>query len=258
MTNRPTALITGASSGIGAEFAKQLSSLGYDLVLAARRVDRMEALAAELRKAHGVGVKVVAADLAQSGAAAALSSQIGDTSIDFLVNNAGFGQVGKFSLEDPTVTKDELFVNIFALTELTRIYLPKMVARGAGTIVNIASTAAYQPVPNMAVYAATKAYVLSFTEAIWTETQGTGVKVLAVSPGGTETEFFEVAGARLSSGALAKPQEVVSAAMTALAKSEKSPSVIVGTGNKLMANATRFAPRRLVLSLANRIMKPKK
>jgi short-subunit dehydrogenase len=150
---------------------------------------------------------------------------------------------------------DEINVNIVALTQLSRLCVAPMIERGRGTIINIASTAAYQPVPNMSVYAATKAYVLSFTEALWGELQGTGVVALAVSPGGTATEFFEVAGGRPIGSALMTPTQVVATAMSALDAKSPAPSVIVGAANRVMAMAGRFVPRRMLISVAKTLMK---
>ena len=150
---------------------------------------------------------------------------------------------------------DEINVNVIALTQLSRLFVDPMIERGRGTIINIASTAAYQPVPNMAVYAATKAYVLSFTEALWGELQGTGVSALAVSPGGTATEFLEVAGGRAMAGGLMTPAQVVATAMSALDAASPAPSVIVGARNRVMAIAGRFAPKRLLISVAKTLMK---
>jgi short-subunit dehydrogenase len=252
---RPTALITGASSGIGVAFAREYASRGYDLIIAARRTDRLNKLAAAITKDTGVAVKVVASDLSVPNSAAKLAKAVGATPVDVLVNNAGWGNIGPFSDEDLTSMVDEINVNVIALTQLARLFVGPMIERGRGTIINIASTAAYQPVPNMAVYAATKAYVLSFTEALWGELQGTGVTALAVSPGGTATEFFEVAGGRAMAGGLMTPAQVVATAMSALDAASPAPSVIVGSSNRLTAMAGRFVPRRMLISVAKTLMK---
>jgi short-subunit dehydrogenase len=253
---RPTALVTGASSGIGVVFAREYASRGYDLIIAARRTDRLNKLAAAITKDTGVAVKVVASDLSVPNSAAKLAKAVGSTPVDVLVNNAGWGNIGPFSDEDLTSMADEINVNVIALTQLSRLFVGPMIERGRGAIINIASTAAYQPVPNMAVYAATKAYVLSFTEALWGELQGTGVTALAVSPGGTATEFFEVAGGRAMAGGLMTPAQVVATAMSALDAASPAPSVIVGAQNRVMAIAGRFAPKRLLISVAKTLMKP--
>jgi hypothetical protein len=252
---RPTALITGASSGIGAVFAREYASRGHNLVIAARRTDRLDALAEEITAAHDVSVRVIASDLSVPGAAQKLATAVGKTPIDVLVNNSGWGHIGAFAGEDLDGMANEINVNIASLTQLTRLLIAPMLERGHGTIINIASTAAYQPVPNMSVYAATKAYVLSFTEGLWGELQGTGVTALAVSPGGTATEFFEVAGGRPMGSALMSPIQVVATAMSALDAKSPAPSVIVGAANRVMAMAGRFVPRRTLISVAKRLMK---
>ena len=250
-----TALITGASSGIGAEFAKRLAEAGANLIISARRVDRLEQLATQLRASHAVEVSVIASDLARPDGAAQLAAAVGDREIDILINNAGWGSIGQFAAEDSVGITEELQVNVVSLTQLSRAFLPGMLGRDRGVIVNIASTAAYQPVPNMAVYAATKAYVLSFTEALWGEVRGSGVEVLAVSPGGTATEFFDVAGGRAMTGSLDTPQHVVDVALAALGATNPPPSVIVGARNRAMAAANRFAGRAMVIKVASKIMR---
>lgn len=249
-----TALITGASSGIGAEFARRYAAQGFDLILAARRTDRMQALADELSRAHGTKTRVVAADLAKPGAALALANQI-DVEVDVLINNSGFGHIGPFDRENFDSIADEINVNVAALTQLSRIYFPLMKSRGTGAIINIASTASYQPIPNMSVYGATKAYVLNFTEALWGEAQGTGVKVLAVSPGPTETEFFNIAEGHTLDKKILKSTDVVDAAFAGLAANRKRPSVIVGGKNSVMAGLARIAPKRVVIAVAKKMLR---
>ena len=253
-----TALITGASSGIGAEFARRLAATGTNLIISARRVERLESLATELRTAHSIDVKVVAADLARPDGATILADAVGDRDIDILINNAGWGHIGHFVEEDAVGITEELQVNVVSLTQLTRAFLPGMVRRNRGVVINLASTAAYQPVPNMAVYGATKAYVLSFTEALWGELRGTEVRVLALSPGGTATEFFDIAGGRAMNGGLDTPQHVVEVAMAALESKKRPPSVIVGARNSVMATANRFVDRATVIKVASKVMRPNK
>jgi hypothetical protein len=253
--NAPIALITGASSGIGQVFAREYAARGYDLIIVARRKDRLKALASDITESHGVKVTVLAADLSVPGSAEKLAKSVGATPVDVLVNNAGWGHIGSFASEDLSGIVDEINVNVIALTQLSRLFVGQMIERGRGTIINIASTAAYQPVPNMAVYAATKAYVLSFTEALWGELQGTGVSALAVSPGGTATEFLDVAGGRAMGSALMTPEQVVATAMTALQSSSPAPSVIVGSQNRFLARAGRFVPKRQLIAVAKTLMK---
>ncbi len=157
--------------------------------------------------------------------------------------------------EDPALLSEEITLNVLALTQLTNIFLPPMVSRNRGTIINVSSTAAFQPIPNMAIYAATKAYVLSFTEALWGELQGTGVTALALNPGGTATEFFDVAGGRVAGGALAPISDVITTTFRALGKSKTPPSVVVGRLNATMTNIQRFVPRKTVILAAARIFK---
>ncbi|MFZ0215762.1 MAG: SDR family oxidoreductase, partial [Candidatus Dormiibacterota bacterium] len=213
-----TALVTGASSGIGAAFARELAARGANLVLVARREDRLQELATELRDAYGVCVEVIPQDLARADAAAAIAGRMTELGreVDLLVNNAGFASYGDVAEADPGRLVDEVTVNCTALVELTRGVLPGMLARGGGAIVNLASTTAFLPVPHMAVYAATKAFVLSFTEALGAEIPRDRVRILALCPGGTETEFFGVAGRDVSFGIRQSPAAVASAALLAL------------------------------------------
>src|SRR6185436_6905763 len=186
---RDLALVTGASSGIGADLARELAQGGHDLVLVARGEDKLKALAAELEKAHSIRARVISADLAQPDAAVQLVKQLGGTPIDVLINNAGYALYGRFAETDAADELRMIQVNIVALTQLAKLLLPGMLARKKGRILNVASTAAFQPGPLMAVYYATKAYVLSFSEALANELQGTGVGVTALCPGPTRTGF---------------------------------------------------------------------
>jgi hypothetical protein len=182
-------LVTGASSGIGRELARLFARDGHDLVLAARSQERLTALAGELEERHRVSVRVVVCDLAQPGSAARLMDEVGR--VDALVNNAGFGSSAPLVDADIEVLTELLEVNVVALTQLTRLALPGMVERGYGYVLNLSSTAAFQPGPRAASYYASKSYVLSFTEAVRLEVQGTGVHVTALCPGATETGFAE-------------------------------------------------------------------
>jgi len=246
-------LITGASSGIGAEFARQIAARGGNLVLVARRKDRLDELAADLRNRCDIEATVLAHDLSAPDAAARLHEDVTALGIpiDTLINNAGFGSNGDVADADPGLLADEIAVNCQALVGLTTRFLPAMVARGRGRIVNIASTAAFQPVPHMAVYSASKAFVLTFTEALWGETRGTGVRVLAVAPGATDTEFFQVAGETSAVGPRRSAETLVRNALRALEGS--SPSYVDGFWNAAGARVgVRLAPRRLVVTLAGR------
>jgi short-subunit dehydrogenase len=258
-----TALITGASSGIGVEFANQLAARGANLVLVARRKDRLQVVADAAKLMHKVEATVIVADLSEVGAADKLFKTLArkKISVDVLVNNAGFGTFGKFKNEDIEKISEEIRLNISTLVELSRLALPAMLKNDDGVIVNVASTAAYQPVPFMAVYAATKAFVLSFTEALWGELIGTKVVAIALSPGGTKTEFFEVASDGKAPGGLGKletVEQVVTVAMNALDKETPPPSVISGAANYVLATSGRLVPRKLLVKIARSIFKSRK
>jgi len=244
------ALVTGASAGLGAEFARQLSARGHRLVLAARRKDRLDALASELGNARSIEI-----DLGRPGAAAELVANIeraGET-IDLLVNNAGFGLTGRFAGQDPRRLREMIDVNCGALTELCRAVAAQMVERRSGSILNVASTAAFQPGPGMAVYFATKAYVLSFSEALHEELRGFGIKVSALCPGPTATEFGEVAGfgRPIPSFAVAEAAAVVRAGLRGLDRN--AAVVIPGILNKLSSQGHRLLPRGLLRRIAGAI-----
>jgi short-subunit dehydrogenase len=246
-----TSVVTGASSGLGVDYAKALAARGSDLVLVARRKDALDALATELKSTYGVAVETIPLDLSTPDAGHKLIAQLEklDVDVDILINNAGFGTSGRFVTTENDKVKDEITLNVVTLVDLTRSVLPGMLAKNSGAILNIASTAAYQPVPGMAVYAATKAFVLSFTSAVWGETKGTGVRVLAVSPGATATNFFNVAGATPST-ALAPVSDVINATFKALDTKKSAPSVIVGGRNAVLANLSKLMPKKLVIGVA--------
>ena len=242
------ALITGASAGLGVEFARQLAARGQWLVLAARRKDRLEALATEVGNA-----RIVTIDLAAPGAAARLIAdcdEVGET-IDLLVNNAGFGLRGPFVTLDADRQREMIDLNIGALTDLCRIVAPRMAERRAGAILNVASTAAFQPGPKMAVYFASKAYVLSFTEALHEEMKGFGVKVSALCPGPTRTEFGEVAGFGQDSRFDRYSMQADEVVAQGLAGLEANKAVVItGALNKAGAIGTRFLPRSTIRRIA--------
>jgi uncharacterized protein len=254
---RPVALVTGASSGIGAALAREAARDGHDLVLVARRREPMQALAVELNAA-GAEIMVVSADLGKEGAAATLMQLVGERGIavDMLINAAGLGDNGRFDQTNPDKIAVLLQVNVVALTELTRLVLPGMVARRRGKVMMIASTAAFVPGPKMAVYYASKAYVLSFGEAIAYELRGTGVTVTTLCPGATATEFAATAGAE-EAGLFNGSQPVMQAAEVARLgyRGFKSgrPLVITGLYNKIMALSGRLSPAFVSLPIANRM-----
>jgi short-subunit dehydrogenase len=253
-----TALITGASTGIGAAFAKELAARGAHLILVARSEDRLRALAAEITAAHAVRVDVLPADLAHPGAGHDLANSVAalGRTVDVLVNSAGFATHGDVATADRDRLLQQVQLNCAAVVDLTARFLPEMTARRGGAIVNIASTAAFQPVAHMAVYAATKAFVLSFTEALWAEAKPHGVNVIAVCPGATDTPFFDVVGAEEASvGRRRMPEQVVTTALHGLAKGR--PSVVDGNTNALLATLQRFLPHRTVLGIAERTVRPR-
>jgi len=248
---KKVALITGASAGLGAEFARQLSKEGHRLVLAARRKDRLDALCKKLGDARAVQI-----DLSQPGAADKLMANIakaGET-VDVLINNAGFGLWGQFVRQDPKRLREMIDLNAGALTELCRAVAPGMIERRSGSILNLASTAAFQPGPGMAVYFATKAFVLSFTEALHEELKPYGIRVTALCPGPTRTEFGEVAG--FGGGKILDKLGMNAAAVVdqGLRALELNQAVkVTGTLNKVGAAATRFVPRKLLRKIAGSI-----
>lgn len=247
---RPVTLITGASAGLGVEFARQCAARGEALVLVARRRERLEALARRL----GGDVHVLPADLSQPGAGASLIVQVEAEGLEVatLINNAGFGLAGRFEAQPPERQLEMIDLNIRALTELTRAVLPGMRARGRGGILNAASTAAFQPGPNMAVYYATKAYVLALTEALHQELKGSGIKVSALCPGPTATEFFDVAEVTgMLRRMAADAPGVVRAGLRGLDRNRAV--VIPGLGNKAAAQAHRLLPRAAMRRVMARI-----
>ncbi|MDP9422033.1 MAG: SDR family oxidoreductase [Pseudomonadota bacterium] len=240
----PVALITGASAGLGVDFARQLSAKGHRLLLVARRRDRLDTLAAELGNARAVEI-----DLSETGAADRLMADLAahGEHVEQLVNNAGFGLTGRFAELDGKRQRQMIDLNCGALVELARAVLPGMIERKSGAILNVASTAAFQPGPGMAVYFATKAFVLSFSEALHEEVKGQGVKVSALCPGPTATEFGQVAGfgpSNASSKLAAASPPVVAAGLKGLERNQAI--VIPGLMNKSTSQAHRFFPRGLI------------
>ena len=255
-------MITGASSGIGRELATVIAKDRLDLVLVARRVERLEELATELRQKYGVNVEVVAADLARPGAAERVfeKARAGSGAVDVLVNNAGVGVHGLFAETSLVREIEMIHVNVVALTELTRLCVPGMIERRRGRIVNVASTAAFQPGPLMAVYYATKAHVLSFTEALAEELSGTGVTATALCPGPTRTEFQQKAGfgdVPLLKGPLV--WDAASVARVGWEGAKRGKRVVVpGFVNRVLALGARLSPRRLTTKIARRLQENRK
>ena len=254
------ALITGASSGIGLELARLFAADGVDLVLVARRTERLEKLKIELEHRYKINAHVIASDLSlsQSPEEVFAETKRMGLEIDCLVNNAGFGQLGEFSEIDWQKEADMIQLNVIALTHLTKLYLPEMLAKGRGRILNVASTAAFQPGPLMAVYFATKAYVLSFSSAIAEELRNTGVTVTTLCPGPTASEFQMVADmenvSMLKRRKLPTSAEVAEYGYNAMKKGKRI--AIPGFSNKLLAFSTRFATTKMLTRIVHKLNKP--
>lgn len=253
---RPVALVTGASSGIGRELAAVLAREGHDLVLVARRESELAQLGEQLQSDHGATSRIAPVDLAQPDAAAQVVKALdGDCDVDVLVNNAGFGGHGAFAETDREHELRMLAVNVVALTDLTKQLLPGMVSRGRGRVLNVASTAAFQPGPFMAVYYASKAYVLSLSEALAEEVRGTGVTVTALCPGVTATEFQKTAGVEnipLTQGAISmSARAVAEAGYRGMRRGRRL--VVPGAVNKVGAHAVRFAPKAVILRVVRQV-----
>ncbi|MGH9618040.1 MAG: SDR family NAD(P)-dependent oxidoreductase [Acidobacteriaceae bacterium] len=252
------ALITGASSGIGEEFARQLAARGRSLVLVARSQDRLEHVRAELMSAHmGIDVVAIPLDLTAPGASLDLfqRTQSANLDVDLLINNAGFGAFGEFASIDRQRQLKMIVLNIAALVELAHLYLQPMIARKRGGIVNIASVAGFAPLPYSAIYSATKAFVLSFSQALYEEARQHGVHVMAVNPGSTATNFFQVAGKSPFSNPsrIQTASEVVSESLRAFDR--RKSSVITGRSNRLLIRLMMFIPRRWITSVVGRVMR---
>lgn len=257
ITAGQTALITGASSGIGAAFTRELSRRGVHLILVARDHAKLEALAARCRTEDRVRVEVLATDLTRLDAVVRLGEKIDALGhdVDVLINSAGFGVHGDVVDADPGRLHDQSQLNVTALVDLTRAYLPGMTGRGRGVIVNLASLSAFLPLPHMAAYAATKAFVLSFTDALWVETRHSGVRVLALCPGPTDTPFHAATGSDDGSfGKHRSPEQVVDTAFRAM---ERDVSRVVdGRLNTVNSHLARLLPHRITLALGERSMRP--
>jgi uncharacterized protein len=256
---KQTALITGASSGIGWDLAHLFAADGHDLILVARSEAKLRELALQLEKKHKITARVIPADLERPEAPAELFASV-DRPVDFLVNNAGFGLSGKFAATDLDRELAMIQVNVSALTALTKLFLKPMIERGRGRILNVASTAAFQPGPLMAVYYATKAYVLSFSEAIAEELGGTGVTVTALCPGPTATGFAsaaEMTTTRLFN--VMKPMTSVKVARIGYnAMNRGKRTVITGTINKVLAHSVRVTPRRVVAKVTRTLQEKRR
>jgi hypothetical protein len=248
-------VVTGASSGLGEEFARQLAKRGYDLVLVARRRELLDTLAAQISDAAGAKAEVIEADLSRTEGVAKVEERLAAGDVQLLVNNAGFGTHGEFHELPLDRELEEIDVNVRALTRLTHAALGPMVRSKGGAVINVASTGAYQPVPYMATYAATKAYVLYFSEALHEEVRPHGVSVTCLCPGPVKTGFQATAGVsaeRLRVG-WTKPADVVASALNA-AKAG-SAITVPGVMNKLTAALPRFVPRFMVRKVSGAMFK---
>lgn len=259
-TPRPLALITGASAGLGLDMTRILASRGWDVVVTARSGDDLAALAGEVAREHGTTGHAFAHDLSDPASVDRLVADVTGVGrpLDLLVNNAGFGQYGPWIEQDAEREAAQLRLNVEALTRLTRALVPAMVERGRGAVLNVASTAAFQPGPLMAVYYATKAYVLSFSEALHHELRDTGVGVTCLCPGPTRTEFQERAGlqaSRLFSAGVMESRPVALAGIEGALRGDRL--VIPGLRNTLGAVLVRFVPRGWVLPVVEAIQKAK-
>lgn len=251
--SRPVALVTGASAGIGDAFARQLAARAYNLVVVARDVARLDALAKELAAQHRTEVEVIGADLTDAAQLAAVEQRVGslDAPVDLLVNNAGFGTVGPVAEGDRDAASRMIALNVDALVRLTHAALPAMVARDRGGVINVASLAAFQPTADMATYGATKAFVLSFSQAVHEELRGTKVTVSCLCPGFTRTEFQERAGAEASNMPAFVWQSAEEVALAGLAGFDKGRAVVLpGLLNKATAGVVSVTPTSITRRVA--------
>jgi uncharacterized protein len=248
-----TVLITGASSGIGAAFTDELAKRKMNLVLVARSLDKLQAVATQIQHQYNIQVDVISADLSREGEGLRVFEEVRsrELRIDMLINNAGFSTHGNFESISPDRDRQQVMLNVAAVVDLTHAFIPMMLATGEGTIINIGSTTSFFPLPRQAVYAATKAFVLSFSEALWIEYRQRGIKVLALCPGATDTAFFKAMG-RDVVGIKQSPQEVVRVGLSALERDRHY--AIPGLQNFLTSNILpRLLPRAAVAMLVGRV-----
>ncbi|MGB3654836.1 MAG: SDR family oxidoreductase [Rivularia sp. (in: cyanobacteria)] len=256
----PTALITGASGGIGECFARKLASLNTNLIIVARSEDKLNALAQQLQQQHNIQVDVIVKDLTEPSAAQEVfdATQSKGLTVDLLINNAGFGDYGEFVQTDGDRQIQMIQLNNIAVVALTHKFLPQMRERGSGSIINVSSIAAFQPIPYLSVYAATKAFVRSFSEALWAENRQYGVKVLVVSPGPTETNFYTEANFPPALASIAKSmstsEEVVDQALKALEQGNVGV-VVGGIASKFITKISNIVPRETLLNVLEKQFK---
>lgn len=256
-----TALVTGASSGIGETFARQLARKKIDLILVARSQDKLEQLATELGNQYQIKTTPIIQDLSNNSSGQQVFDQVQaqNLSVDLLINNAGFGDYGAFSDRPLNKQMNMIQLNIAAVVELTGLFLPPMQQKGSGAIVNVASIASFQPIPYMSVYAATKAFVLSFSEALWAENKDKGVKVLVSCPGPTESKFYDLAefpdsGTGMNGMNMTSTDQVVTETLNALERGQAT--VVPGSfANQVIVNLPRLFPRELLVSTVGKQFK---
>ena len=250
------ALVTGASSGIGEAFAEALAARGCDLVLVARRQDRLDELAKRLEHVYRISCTTIALDLAEPHPGARLRAVV-DGDVDLLINAAGFATQGPFIEGDAHDFSRVLAVDVAAVVDLCRAFLPEMIQRRRGAIMNVSSTTAYQPVPSLAVYAAAKAFVLSFSQSLWYEARQHGVTVFSFAPGPTHTEFFDVIGDNATAvGRMQSADQVAAAGLRALDRRFTPPSAVSGVSNTITAALARLVPRRVLMPALARSLRP--
>jgi hypothetical protein len=254
-----TSLVTGGSSGLGAEFARQLAARGSNLVLVARSAGRLTALADELRARHGVTVTALPADLSLADEVSRVAAVTATTEVDVLVNDAGFGTYGNFAGLDAGHEHAEMMVNAVAAVDLAHAVLPGMLARRRGGIITVASSIAFQPSPHQAVYGATKAFALAFSEALWAETRGTGVRILALCPGPVATGFFASLGDQAATSSIiyrrtADPADVARAGLRGF--DHDAMTIIPGLRTRLLAQGHRFLPRTVMARMTGKMLAP--
>ena len=253
---KTTSLVTGASSGLGEQFARQLAARGSNLVLVARSADRLGALAGELRAQHPVTVTCVPADLSLADQVSRVAALAATTEVGVLVNNAGFGTYGSFAELDADREHAEMMVNAVAGVDLAHAVLPGMLARRHGGIITVASSIAFQPSPGQAVYGATKAFALAFSEALWTETRGTGVRILALCPGPVATGFLASLGDQATTSRIyrrtADPADIVKAGLRGF--DHNAMTIIPGLRTRLLAQGHRFLPRTVMAQMTGKML----
>src|SRR5215831_6932681 len=254
-----TSLVTGASSGLGAEFARQFAERGSNLVLVARSADRLAALADELQARHRVTVTTLPADLSQADEVSRVAAVTATTEVDVLVNNAGFGTYGSFADLDAGHEHAEIMVNAMAAVDLAHAVLPGLLARRRGGIITVASSIAFQPSPRQAVYGATKAFALAFSEALWAETRGSGVRILALCPGPVATGYFASLGDQAASSSIiyrrtADPADIVKAGLRGFDRG--AMTVVPGLRTRLLAQGHRFLPRTVMARMTGKMLAP--